>query len=72
MTATALTLPLNAIPSDLSAEPRRFSARRVLLLALLVAGGLLTLFVFYQLGPVAYGLPAPFFRRAIATDPQTV
>jgi hypothetical protein len=38
--------------------------RRALLFTLLTVGGLLTLWVLYHLGPVAYGLPAPFFRRA--------
>jgi len=72
MTATALTLPLTALPSEVSTEAWQRVACRVLLLALLVAGGLLTLFVLSQLGPIVYGLPAPFFRRAIATDPQAI
>jgi hypothetical protein len=70
MTATALTLPITVVPQEVSPETQQAWVRRVLLMAFLVAGGLLTLFILSHLGPVAYGLPAPFFRRAAAADPQ--
>jgi hypothetical protein len=40
------------------------SLRRGLAVALVVIGVLLTLWILVQLGPVAYGLPAPLFRRS--------
>ena len=72
MTATALTLPITVVQPEVSTETRQPWVGRVLLLALLVAGGLLTLFILSHLGPVVYGLPAPFFRRAAAADPQAI
>lgn len=71
MTTTALSLPFTtAAPTPVSPEVLQTWIRRVLLLTLLIAGGLLTLFVLSHLGPVVYGLPAPFVRRAVAADAQ--
>jgi hypothetical protein len=73
MTATALSLPFTAdIPVQISSDLLQTWIRRVLLLTLLVAGGLLTVYILSHLGPVVYGLPAPFFRRAVAADAQAV
>jgi hypothetical protein len=50
-------------------EPARVAGvwlRRVLLFALIASGALLTLWILSHLGPVVYGLPAPFLRRAAA------
>lgn len=60
-TADALTFPVTAAD-----EPPSIPwplVRRGLTIALIVIGALLTLWLLYNLGPVAYGLPAPFFRR---------
>ena len=61
MTVDALTFPTTLD------EPARVAGvwlRRVLIFTLAVAGALLTLWILSKLGPVVYGLPAPFLRRA--------
>jgi len=61
MTADVLTFPTTTLD-----EPARVAGvwlRRVLIFTVVVAGALLTLWILSKLGPVAYGLPAPFFRR---------
>jgi hypothetical protein len=60
-TADALTFPLPALDES-PAFPWAL-VRRGLTISLIVIGALLTLWLLYQLGPVAYGLPAPLFRR---------
>jgi hypothetical protein len=60
MSVDVLTMPTTlGEPIDLTKW-----IRRALLFTLVTVGGLLTLWVLYHLGPVAYGLPAPFFRRS--------
>jgi hypothetical protein len=61
MTADVLTFPTTLD------EPARVAGvwlRRVLLFLLVSAGVAMTLWILSHLGPVVYGLPAPFFRRA--------
>jgi hypothetical protein len=60
-TADALTFPVTA--SGDAPEFPWVLVRRGLTITLIVIGALLTLWLLYNLGPVAYGLPAPFFRR---------
>jgi hypothetical protein len=62
MVAHALSFPAPTPTAAVSID--WLAIIRMVLLVLLVAiGGLLTLMVLAKLGPVAYGLPAPFFRR---------
>ena len=61
MTADALTFPTTL------EEPARVAGvwlRRVLIFSFVAVGVLLTLWILSHLGPVVYGLPAPFLRRA--------
>ena len=62
MQTDVLTLP--ALESASAAQDAWGALRRVLGVSLVVVGVLLTLWILLQLGPVAYGLPAPLFRRA--------
>ena len=62
MSADVLTFPTTTLD-----EPARVAGvwlRRVLLFALVGVGVVTTLWILSHLGPVVYGLPAPFFRRA--------
>lgn len=65
LTADALVLATPDRPSECASAVALWT-RRALLALLIVVGGLATLWIVSQLGPVAYGLPAPFFRRAAA------
>jgi hypothetical protein len=65
LTADALSFPTSLEEPELVAGAR---LRRVLLVAVVAAGVLLTLWILSHLGPVVYGLPAPFFRRAGAAS----
>lgn len=68
MVAHALSFPAPT-PTATSEIEWVAVVRTVLLFVLLSAGALLTLMVLAKLGPVAYGLPAPFFRRrAVVPD----
>jgi hypothetical protein len=61
MQPDALTVPAIVTPG---ADADAWAwLRQALPVAFLVIGGLVTLWILLQLGPVAYGLPAPFFRR---------
>ena len=62
MTADALTFPTATL--DTPAPAVGVWVRRILLFALVGAGVVVTLWLLSHLGPVVYGLPAPFFRRA--------
>lgn len=62
-TADVLTFPTTM------EEPARVAGvwlRRVLIFSIVLIGALLTLWILSKLGPVVYGLPATFFRRASA------
>jgi hypothetical protein len=63
MPTDILTLP-TTLPAEIPGSPTAESLRRGLAVALVVIGVLLTLWILVQLGPVAYGLPAPLFRRS--------
>jgi hypothetical protein len=62
MQTDVLTLPTLAAAEPVR-PPGAESLRRGLAVALVIIGVLLTLWILVQLGPVAYGLPAPLFRR---------
>lgn len=62
MQADVLTLP--TLETADAAQDAWRALRTLLGVSLVVVGVLLTLWILLQLGPVAYGLPAPFFRRA--------
>lgn len=65
MTADVLTFPTTlAVP----ARAPGVWLRRVLFFTMVAAGALMTLWILSHLGPVVYGLPAPFFRRATAAS----
>jgi hypothetical protein len=63
MTADVLTFPTTL---DEPAPAAGVWIRRVLLFLLVAAGAVTTLWILSHLGPVVYGLPAPFMRRARA------
>jgi hypothetical protein len=65
LTADVMMLPGTPVSTECSPSVETW-VRRGLTLILIIFGGLLTLWIVSQLGPVAYGLPAPFFRRAAA------
>jgi hypothetical protein len=62
MQTDVLTLPALA-PVEVPAQPSVDTLRRAVAVALVIIGVLLTLWILVQLGPVAYALPAPLFRR---------
>ena len=64
MTADVLTFPTTLD------EPARVAGvwlRRVLFFLIIAAGAAMTLWILSHLGPVVYGLPAPFVRRAASS-----
>jgi hypothetical protein len=60
-----MSVDVLTIAAPVTGEPIDFGIwiRRVLQFGLLALGVVLTLWIVTHLGPVAYGLPAPFFRR---------
>jgi hypothetical protein len=61
MSVDALALPVTPELAPLPDAPSWL--RRALLLTLIAAGVLLTLWIVAKAGPVAYGLPVAGFRR---------
>jgi hypothetical protein len=61
MTADVVTFPTTV---DERSPAAGVTIRRVLFFLLVGVGALLTLWILSHLGPVVYGIPVPFFRRA--------